>query len=244
MHSPRPQHQPHRNEPRHRQVIDGKRQRYPGEHTRRPISDLAFQQRFRHPQENPNQQDAPDRAELVRPAIEPAAMRRIQVACRHKGQQREEYDHADADPPRRLHHVQVERHHIPIRRKAQEVAVVRLGVHLAKTVGAGEQRGEQAPIETLRQQLRFPNEQERQRRVGVNVDEVVEPAAVETGQDFLDAKMAGQRSIRGVDHGGEQHQRECQPERCGRSQEDGDGDAARRHQPQGRVAVYAPGDEF
>src|SRR5207245_1738293 len=99
----------------------------------------------------------------------------------------------------------VECDHVPVRGKAQKIAVVRLGVHLAKTVSAGKQGGQETPVESFRQQLRLPNEQERQRCVSVNVDEVVEAAAVEAGQDFLDAKMPSERAVGGVDHRGQQH---------------------------------------
>jgi hypothetical protein len=50
--------------------------------------------------------------------------------------------------------------------------------------------------------MRAPNEQQRQKSVSQEIDEIVEAAAIEAGQDFLDADPAREGAVGGVDERG------------------------------------------
>src|SRR5262249_16082153 len=84
-------------------------------------------------------------------------------------------------------------------------------------------------------------QEQRQEGVVEEVDEVVEPAAVEIGQDLLDADGAGQGAVGGVDQGGGQHQGEGPAEGVAGGADGEDGDGGGGGQAPAGVAVHAPG---
>src|SRR5581483_11754670 len=88
---------------------------------------------------------------------------------------------------------------------AEEVAVVRFGLLAAEAVGAGEERQDQP---RPGRQAGPPHQEERKAGVGLEVDEVVEAAAVELGKHFADAGETGERPVERVDQGSEEHQTE------------------------------------
>ena len=80
----------------------------------------------------------------------------------------------------------------------------------------GKQREQQEPREAAGQQSGAPDQQQRQRRVGVEVDQVVERAAIESGQHLLHARLARQPAVGGVDRRRDHHQEERPAKRRGR----------------------------
>ena len=127
--------------------------------------------------------------------------------------------------------VEVHRHQVPERGEAQEVAVVGLDVDLAEPVGAGGQGEEEPGLLAGREEVRPPDQEQGQAGVGLEVDQVVEPAAVEAGDDLLDPDHAGEGAVGGVDDRGREHQA-ASPSGTRRGRR---GRGARRSSPRGSV---------
>ena len=142
-----------------------------------------------------------------------------------------------------VYHVEVESHNVPVRGKAQKVTVRGLGLDLAEPVGAGQQRHQQPRTLAGRQDLGTPQQQDGQRHVGEEVDEVVQLPAIKMRQDLLHAHArasahrsrrrasrspsAGRRRETRTDRRG-QSARPCLPPRSG---------------PGRRVGVHTPGQK-
>ncbi len=97
-----------------------------------------------------------------------------------------EQNNGDCQPSRCGHDIEVEGDQIPVRRESQEVAVIGLYVGLAG-ICRGSARAATINVHSQPAGITFgfPDQQKRQRGVGLEVDYVVQPATVEAGQDFL-----------------------------------------------------------
>src|SRR5262249_10585610 len=84
---------------------------------------------------------------------------------------------------------------------------------------------------------------ERQRDVGGEIDEVVEPGSVEAGHHFLDADHPGEGAVGGVDEGGEDHEGEGETVGFHVTLEDEDGHGCGTGESEGGVEVDAPGED-
>ena len=73
---------------------------------------------------------------------------------------------------------------------------------------------------------------------------VVERATVESRQHLLDAHLARQPAVGGVDRRRDHHQQEREPERRVSAPDDQHRHSGRAHQPERGVEVHQPSDEF
>ena len=77
-------------------------------------------------------------------------------------------------------------------------------------------------------------------RVGEEIDEIVEAAAVEAGNDLLDPYLARQEAVGGIDNCRGRHQEETPAKRAGAAMYQEHGDQPGRHEPERGVGVDAP----
>ena len=163
--------------PRNAQIEQGIAERNP-----RPLHGGGTHDRFRLARQlpdEPDEKECPGNAQQRRDPIEPARLRRIEVARRHEGEDRQHDDDAQRGPGAQRQHVEIKGHDVPERGEAQEIAVVGLGLHLAETVGAGQERQEEPRFLPGRQDSGPPDQEQGKERVVEEVDEIIEPPAVE-----------------------------------------------------------------
>ena len=140
--------------------------------------------------------------------IELARQRGVQVPRRHEGQQGQHHHDRQRRPAPERQGIEIHGDDVPERGEAQEIAVVGLGLDLAEAVDAGQQRKQEPGLVPRREDLRTIDQQQGEERVGQEVDDVIQTAAVEAGHRLLDPDLARQGAVGRVDERRHQHQQE------------------------------------
>ena len=172
--------------PRQQHVVDREGQRHESRRGCRAIP--------RH--EHPHDQRQPRDRQDVRQRGPSSRVARVQVTRGHERENGEHQDQRQRHGGRPPHDVDVERHDVPIGRKPDEEMIVGLRIDLAEAVGTGDERHEQPGAAEGLDQSGSPDQQERQARVRLEIDQVIQPTTVEPGQHLAHARAAGQPARR------------------------------------------------
>jgi len=86
---------------------------------------------------------------------------------------------------------------------------------LAEAISAGQERQEEPGLLPGRKDARAPDQEYGKKRIIEEVDDVIQPAPVEAGDDFLDSNKASEKAVGRIDDRCGRHQQERPAERVG-----------------------------